>query len=86
MLGLRSGDCYEWCLSTCAEEQRHAEAHAEEQRHVVKTAVKPSIFDGSTPWQDYYAQFEILSQINGWQGTDKAMYLASCLREQAQAV
>ena len=45
---------------------------AEEQRHetVVKTAVKPSIFDGSTPWQDYYAHFEIVSQINGWQGTD----------------
>ena len=58
----------------------------EEPRHAAKTAVKPATFDGSTPWQDYIAHFQIVSQLNGWQDTDRAMYLASCLRGPAQAV
>ncbi|KXJ26789.1 hypothetical protein AC249_AIPGENE26432 [Exaiptasia diaphana] len=42
-----------------------------------KPKVKPSTYNGSTPWEDYLAQFELVAEINKWSMTSKATYLAN---------
>ena len=57
------------------------------QQSMAKPAVKPSIYDGCTPWQDYLAHFEIVCELNGWHDNNsRAMYLATCLRGPALGV
>ena len=41
--------------------------------------IKPQHFDGSTKFDEFLSQFEITSEINGWQYREKSLYLASCL-------
>ena len=48
--------------------------------------VKPSTYNGSTPWEDYLAQFELVAEINKWSIASKATYLAVSLTGPAQAV
>ncbi len=45
-----------------------------------------SAFDGKSPWDAYYMQFETLTQVNGWTETEKATYLAVSLRGPALTV
>ncbi|XP_028417631.1 uncharacterized protein LOC114542079 [Dendronephthya gigantea] len=47
---------------------------------------KPAVFDGRTPWEAYKTQFEIVAEINRWDGTEKAAFLATSLRGQALTV
>lgn len=51
-----------------------------------KKLVTPATYDGSTSWTDYHAHFETCAEINGWNDTDKGLYLAVSLRDQAQGV
>jgi len=51
-----------------------------------KPRVRPSPYNGSTPWEDYKAQFELVAEIDGWDGRTKAAYLAVSLSGPAQAV
>jgi len=51
-----------------------------------KPRVRPSLYNGSTPWEDYKAQFELVAEINGWDRRTKAAYLAVSLSGPAQAV
>ena len=64
-----------------------------------KPRVCPSLYNGSTPWEDYHAQkkkkkkkkdyhaqFELVAEINGWDRRTKAAYLAVSLSGPAQAV
>ncbi|KAJ7377482.1 hypothetical protein OS493_028926 [Desmophyllum pertusum] len=44
-----------------------------------KPRVRPSAYNGSTPWEDYKAQFELLAELNGWGWQTKAAYLAAYL-------
>ncbi|KAJ8035748.1 hypothetical protein HOLleu_19521 [Holothuria leucospilota] len=48
--------------------------------------VKVPSFDGSTPWEDYIVHFDMISELNGWDDTAKALQLAACLKGIAQAV
>ena len=51
-----------------------------------KPCVRPSPYDGSTSWEDYKAQFELVTNLNQWDRRTKAAYLAVSLSGQAQAV
>ena len=47
---------------------------------------KPAVFDGRSSWEAYMTQFEILAEINQWDGPDKAAFLATSLRGPALTV
>ena len=51
-----------------------------------KPRVRPSPYNGSTSWEDYKAQFELVADLNHWDMRTKAAYLAVSLSGQAQAV
>ena len=51
-----------------------------------KPRVRPSPYNGSTSWEDYKAQFELVAYLNQWDMQTKAAYLAVSLSGQAQAV
>lgn len=48
--------------------------------------VKPATFDGTGSWLDYKAHFDAVAEINGWNQTERGLYLAVSLRGQAQGV
>ncbi|CAG2214404.1 unnamed protein product [Mytilus edulis] len=48
--------------------------------------IKPSKYDGNTPWIDYLAHFEMCTLVNMWSEHQKGLYLAVSLIGQAQAV
>ena len=48
--------------------------------------MKPATYDGSTPWIDFRAHFESISEINRWSYNQKGLYLAATLRGAAQGV
>ena len=47
---------------------------------------KPTVFDGQSSWEAYMTQFEIVAEINQWDGPDKAAFLAASLRGPALTV
>ena len=47
---------------------------------------KPVPYDGQSSWEAYKLQFEMLAQLNGWNETQKATYLAVSLRGTALTV
>ncbi|KAJ8048488.1 hypothetical protein HOLleu_00827 [Holothuria leucospilota] len=49
-------------------------------------SVRPAIYDGTTPWDNYSTQFELIAELNGWDNYTKAMYLAANLRGEAQGI
>ena len=44
----------------------------------------PEKYHGTTPLSEYLVHFELCAELNGWDATDKARYLAVSLRGQAQ--
>ena len=40
---------------------------------------KPTLYDGKMPWESYFVQFNVITEMNGWQEHQKAAYLASSL-------
>ncbi|CAC5373973.1 unnamed protein product [Mytilus coruscus] len=48
--------------------------------------IKPSKYDGNTPWMDYLSHFEMCALVNMWFEHHKGFYLALSLFGQAQAV
>jgi hypothetical protein len=48
--------------------------------------MKPSTYDGLTPYEDYRVQFHMVAELNGWDKTAKALYLAGCLSKGARSV
>ena len=51
-----------------------------------KPKIRPAMFNGNTSWEDYLAQFELIAEINRWNDSMKATYLAVSLTGPAQAV
>ena len=51
-----------------------------------RRTILPEKYSGLTPLNEYLVHFELCAEINGWSETDKAKYLAVCLRGQAQAL
>jgi hypothetical protein len=48
--------------------------------------MKPAMFDGSTSWEDYLAQFHLVADLNAWSDETKATYLAVSLSGPAREV
>ncbi len=48
--------------------------------------MKPALFDGMTSWPDYRVQFEMTAKHNGWSESDKALWLGTSLRGDAQSI
>lgn len=48
--------------------------------------LKPPTFDGTSSWTDYLIQFEMVSELNGWDQPTMAMCLGASLRRVAQSV
>ena len=46
-------------------------------RHVPRPTQKPTTFEGKSSWDAYKTQFEIVAEINGWEGQEKATFLAA---------
>ena len=44
---------------------------------------KPTSYDGESSWEAYFAQFEIICEINKWDASQKAAYLATSLKGNA---
>ena len=44
----------------------------------------PDKFDDNSSWSDYVVYFESVATVNHWTEDEKAMYLASHMREAAQ--
>lgn len=53
---------------------------------VVHPRVKAPPYDGTSSWQDYLIQFEMIADLNGWNNDSRALYLAAGLRGAAQEV
>ena len=53
---------------------------------LAKSQQKPIPFDGAISWEAYKLQFEMLSEMNGWDSSDRASYLAISLRGPAMGV
>ena len=50
------------------------------------SGIRPGMFDGTTPWEDYKAQFEVIADLHNWSPAVMAMCLAASLKGDAQAV
>ena len=56
------------------------------RRDYRKPCMQPDRYDGSVSWNDYLAHFEFCAEINGWGDDEKALFLAACLKGEAQKV
>ncbi|KAJ8020649.1 hypothetical protein HOLleu_40299 [Holothuria leucospilota] len=50
------------------------------------TGIRPGTYDGSSAWEDYRAQFEVVAELHHWSPAVMAMCLAASLRGEAQSV
>ena len=50
-----------------------------------KPHFRPSPYNGVSSWDDYRAQFELVANLNGWDGRAKVIYLAASLQGPARA-
>ena len=48
--------------------------------------IKPQNYNGATDFDEFLAQFEIVSELNGWLYSEKSLYLASCLTGDARSL
>ena len=51
-----------------------------EQKWLVQ---KPPLFDGKSQWELYITQFEIVAEMNQWNGEQKGNYLATSMKGSA---
>ena len=51
-----------------------------------KVLIRPPSSDGTSSWEYYLAQLEVIAELNSWNDCTKTSYLASSLRGPAQAV
>ena len=48
--------------------------------------IKPQNYNGTTDFDEFLAQFEVVSELNGWSYREKSLYLASCLTGDARSL
>ena len=63
-----------------------AETNSRSGQNYGRPNIMPSPFDGTSNWDDYVIQFELIAEINGWPDTRKALFLAASLKGQARAI
>ena len=56
------------------------------QTLVGTSSIRPGVYDGSTSWDDYLTQFEIIAELHSWSPDVMAMCLAASLKGEAQAI
>jgi len=56
------------------------------QPATARPKVRPTTYDGSSSWEDYAAQFQLVAEINNWDYVTKASYLAISLSAPALSV
>ncbi|KAK3744507.1 hypothetical protein QZH41_018273 [Actinostola sp. cb2023] len=56
------------------------------QYQPTRPRVRPAVYEGTTSWEDYEAQFEMVADLNDWNSEEKAAYLAVSLVGQARTV
>ncbi|MES9884746.1 MAG: hypothetical protein ABW185_28200 [Sedimenticola sp.] len=54
--------------------------------HTPRKYKQPATYDGRNSWRDYFVHFEMVSELNQWDETTRAMELAVSLRGSAQGV
>ena len=57
----------------------------ENRPSLAKPLIAPSPYDGKTSWDDYQVEFELIVELNGWNTSTMAIYLAASLSGCAQA-
>ena len=60
--------------------------NVEKRPSLAKPLITPSPYDGKSSWDDYQVQFELIAELNGWNTSTMAVYLAASLSGCAQAV
>ena len=63
---------------------RHSSPHSND--HGGKIKMKPQLYDGTGDLDEYLAQFDILTEINDWNFSKKALHLAASLSGAALSV
>ena len=48
------------------------------------TPMKPQTYNGDEDWESYLSHFEVCAELGRWSLYDKVLYLAACLRGNAQ--
>ena len=48
--------------------------------------IKPQNYNGATDFDEFLAQFEVVSELNGLLYREKSLYLASCLTADARSL
>ena len=69
-----------------AREPEIGRRNVENRPLLAKPLITPSPYDGKTSWDDYQVQFELIAELNGWNTSTMAIYLAASLSGCAQAV
>ena len=69
-----------------AREPEIGRRNVENRPLLAKPLITPSPYDGKTSWDDYQVQFELIVELNGWNTSTMAIYLAASLSGCAQAV
>lgn len=59
-------------------------SHEHGQRGATNT--KPQLFEGTEDLDEYLAQFQIISEVNGWDYTTKSLDLTGCLKGPARSI
>lgn len=75
----------DWMRNGRAYMPRHGNTRTTHTHHN-NSNKKQADYSGESSWQDYHVHFEMVSEINGWDDTTKALELATSLRGSAQAV
>ena len=73
-------------LSGNARELEIVPTNVENRPSLTKPLITPSPYDGKTSWDDYQVQFELIAELNGWNTSTMAIYLAASLSGCAQTV
>lgn len=56
------------------------------ERNEVNCKIKPQIYNGSDDLEEYLTQYTLVSELNGWKESTKALFLASSLSGGARAL
>ncbi len=60
--------------------------HMNAQAQSVTKIKRPATYDGTSSWEDYLVQFQMIEEINNWDSQTKALELATSLQGQAMGV
>ena len=75
-----------WVVPGSSREPEISRSDVENPPLVAKPLITPSLYDGKTSLGDYQVRFELIAELDGWNTSTMAIYLAASLSGCAQAV